>query len=152
MNIYINSIKWNNSIVDGPGIRTVLFLQGCNLHCPGCQNSSTWNLTAGKQIDLDLLVNKLNEKVFNKKITISGGEPLYQLNALILLVTKLHALNFDICLYTGHERNEVPQVILEQIHYLKTGRFIFALKTATKPYVGSTNQIFEDVISHETID
>ena len=152
MNIYINAIKWNNSIVDGPGIRTVLFLQGCNLHCPGCQNVSTWKLENGKQVDIDLLVNKLNEKVFNKKITISGGEPLYQLDALILLIAKLNALNFDICLYTGHSKEEVPSIIINKIHYLKTGRFISSLKTTTKPYVGSSNQIFEDVIKHETIN
>ena len=70
----INSIRYNNSVVDGPGIRTVLFMQGCDLHCKGCQNRSTWDIEKGKKVDIDELVNELNKKVFNKKITISCGE------------------------------------------------------------------------------
>lgn len=146
----INSIRYNNSVVDGPGIRTVLFMQGCDLHCKGCQNRSTWNIEKGKKVDIAELVNELKKKVFNKKITISGGEPLMQEEALIELVTKLNDLNFDIALYTGHTKDEVPSEIIPKLKYLKTGNFIQELKTTIKPFVGSENQIFEEVSKDET--
>ena len=141
----INSIRYNNSVVDGPGIRTVLFMQGCDLHCKGCQNRSTWDIEKGKKVDIDELVNELNKKVFNKKITISGGEPLMQKEALIELVTKLNDLRFDIALYTGHQKEDVPSILLYKVKYLKTGNFIQELKTTVKPFVGSENQVFEEV-------
>ena len=96
------------------------------------------------------MVNELKKKVFNKKITISGGEPLMQEEALIELVTKLNDLNFDIALYTGHTRDEVPSEIISKLKYLKTGNFIQELKTTIKPFVGSENQIFEEVSKDET--
>ena len=145
MFIRINSIRYNNSVVDGPGIRTVLFMQGCDIHCKGCQNKSTWNINKGKKIEIDDLVNELNKKVFNKKITISGGEPLMQKEALIELVTKLNDLKFDIALYTGHQREDVPSILVEKIKYLKSGNFVKKLKTTIKPFVGSENQIFEEI-------
>lgn len=145
MFIRINSIRYNNSVVDGPGIRTVLFMQGCDIHCKGCQNKSTWNINKGKNIEIDDLVNELNKKVFNKKITISGGEPLMQKEALIELVTKLNDLKFDIALYTGHQREDVPSILVEKIKYLKSGNFVQKLKTTIKPFVGSENQIFEEI-------
>lgn len=145
MFIRINSIRYNNSVVDGPGIRTVLFMQGCDIHCKGCQNKSTWNINKGKKIEIDDLVNELNKKVFNKKITISGGEPLMQKEALIVLVTKLNDLKFDIALYTGHQREDVPSILVEKIKYLKSGNFVQKLKTTIKPFVGSENQIFEEI-------
>ena len=141
----INSIRYNNSVVDGPGIRTVLFMQGCDLHCKGCQNRSTWDIEKGKKVDIDELVNELNKKVFNKKITISGGEPLMQKEALIELVTKLNDLGFDIALYTGHQKEDVPSILVEKVNYLKTGNYIEELKTTVKPFVGSENQVFEEV-------
>jgi anaerobic ribonucleoside-triphosphate reductase-activating protein len=141
----INSIRYNNSVVDGPGIRTVLFMQGCDLHCKGCQNRSTWNIEKGKKVDIDELVNELTKKVFNKKITISGGEPLMQKEGLIELVTKLNDLGFDIALYTGHQKEDVPSSLLDKVKYLKTGNFIQELKTTVKPFVGSENQVFEEV-------
>ena len=141
----INSIKYNNSVVDGPGIRTILFMQGCDIHCKGCQNKSTWDITKGKKIEVDALAIELNKKVFNKKITISGGEPLVQKDALKELVEKLNKLGFDIALYTGHLRKEVPDEIIKNVKYLKTGSFVEKLKTTIKPFVGSSNQIFEEV-------
>ena len=141
----INSIRYNNSVVDGPGIRTVLFMQGCDIRCKGCQNKSTWDINKGEEIDIDDLVNELNKKVFNKKITISGGEPLMQKEALIELVNKLSDLGFDVALYTGHQKEDVPSNIVEKVNYLKTGNFIEELKTTVKPFVGSENQVFEEV-------
>ena len=141
----INSIKYNNSHVDGPGIRTVLFMQGCDIHCKGCQNKSTWDVTKGKEVSVDDLVNDLKKKVFNKKITISGGEPLLQKDELVKLVNKLVNEGFDIALYTGHVKEEVPAEIICKVKYLKTGSFIEELKTTIKPFVGSSNQVFEEV-------
>lgn len=145
MKIRINSIKYNSSLVDGPGIRTVLYMQGCDLHCPGCHNKSTWNINEGIEEDIDHLVNELYEKVFNKKITISGGEPLYQKEALAVLISQLKDKGFNIVLYTGHRREDVPQEIVNNINYLKTGNFIEEQKTTVTPFVGSTNQKFEKV-------
>ena len=141
--IYINSIMKNQSLCDGIGYRTVLFLQGCDLHCKGCQNKSTWELTKGIKKDVKALAQELREKCFNKELTISGGEPLMQAEALQELLEQLK--DFDLCLYTGHELNEVPQSILTYLKYIKVGRFVQELRTTTKPFVGSSNQRFMEV-------
>ena len=141
--IYINSIMNNPSLCDGIGYRTVLFLQGCDLQCIGCQNKSTWDLTKGIKKDIKVLAQELREKCFNKKLTVSGGEPLMQAEALRELLEELK--DFDLCLYTGHELNEVPQSILTYLKYIKVGRFVQELRTTTKPFVGSSNQRFMEV-------
>ena len=142
-NLRINSIMNNPSLCDGYGYRTVLFLQGCNLRCPGCQNPSTWDESKGTLIDVKELASILREKCFNKKLTISGGEPLLQKDALLELLKELSY--FDLCLYTGHELNEVPKEILKYLKYIKVGSFKQELRTSTKPFVGSKNQEFLEV-------
>ena len=71
-------------------------------------------------------------------ITVSGGEPLMQKDALIELLKELKG--FDIVLYTGHQKEEVPEEIWSLVTYVKYGPFIERLKTTIKPYVGSSNQ------------
>ena len=143
MVVYINSIKFNRSLVDGPGVRTVVFFQGCDLRCKGCQNPSTWEMKNGTEMTTDELVTILKKEVVNKKVTFSGGEPLMQVDALIDIVKKLEG--FDITVYTGHEFEEVPQELLDNITYIKTGSFKEELKSTVKPYVGSMNQEFRRV-------
>lgn len=143
MKVYINSIKFNRSLVDGPGVRTVVFFQGCDLHCKGCQNPSTWEMKNGTEITTDELVTVLKKEVINKKVTFSGGEPLMQVEALIDIVKKLSG--FDVAVYTGYEFEEIPQELLDNITYIKTGSFKEELKSTVKPYVGSTNQEFRRV-------
>ena len=143
MVVYINSIKFNRSLVDGPGVRTVVFFQGCDLHCKGCQNPSTWEIKNGTEMTTDELVTVLKKEVVNKKVTFSGGEPLMQVDALIDIVKKLEG--FDIAVYTGHEFEKVPNELLDNITYIKTGSFKEELKSTVKPYVGSTNQEFKRV-------
>lgn len=133
----------NPSLCDGIGYRTVLFLQGCNLHCKGCQNQSTWDITKGTKTDVKELASTLREQCFNKKLTITGGEPLMQKDALLELLEELK--DFDLCLYTGHELNEVPNEILSYLKFIKVGPFVQELKTTTKPFVGSKNQEFLEV-------
>lgn len=136
----INSIMKNPSLCDGYGYRTVLFLQGCTLHCKGCHNKSTWSLDEGELIEVSELAQILRQKVANKKLTISGGEPLLQKEPLLELLQVLQ--DFDICLYTGHEIEEVPEEILRYLKYIKVGRYIMEEKTSTIPFVGSKNQKF----------
>ena len=143
MKIVINSIRFIRSLVDGPGVRTVLFMQGCDIRCAGCQNSSAWEIADGIQTDTDELAALLKKDCVNKKLTISGGEPLMQADAVYDLICKLE--DFDIALYTGHEREDVPHNIIKKIRYLKTGRYITEQRTTIMPYVGSVNQRFEEV-------
>ena len=107
--------------MDGPGVRTVVFFQGCDLRCKGCQNPSTWEMKNGTEMTTDELVTILEKEVVNKKVTFSGGEPLMQVDALIDIVKKLK--DFDIAVYTGHEFEEVPKELLDNITYIKTGSF-----------------------------
>lgn len=145
--IYINSIMKNPSLCDGIGYRTVLFLQGCDLHCQGCQNKSTWDITMGIKKDVKELALELRKKCFNKKLTISGGEPLMQIAALKELLKELR--DFDLCLYTGHELNEIPKEILAYLKYIKVGRFEQKLRTTTQAFIGSSNQKFIEVCHNE---
>lgn len=139
----INSIMENPSLCDGIGYRAVIFLQGCNLRCKGCHNKSTWDIGKGTLIDVIELANILKGKCFNKKLTITGGEPLLQVEALRDLLEELK--DFDLCLYTGYELKDVPEDILSYLKYIKYGPFVEELKTTIQPFVGSSNQVFMEV-------
>lgn len=136
----INSIDYRGSIVDGPGVRTVLFVQGCTRRCEGCHNPNTWNMYSGKRITIEDLVKELNEKCINRKITISGGEPLLQYPAVLNLVKSL--TNFDIAVYTGFDFEDVPSEILKYLNYIKVGSFRKEEMSTIIPYIGSKNQKF----------
>jgi len=138
--IRINSIDYSGSIVDGPGIRTVLYVQGCDQACPGCQNTKTWKRDGGTEVLIDDLVIELREKVTNKKLTISGGEPLLQADEVLSLLDSLS--EFNVALYTGYELENVPKEILEKLDYIKVGKYIEESRSTTLSYVGSSNQCF----------
>lgn len=140
MKVYINSIQFNRSLVDGPGIRTLVFFQGCDLHCKGCHNKSAWDITKGKEYEIKNLATEIKSGSINKKVTITGGEPLMQKEALIDLLKELK--EFDVAVYTGHQKEEVPEEIWRLAKYVKCGPFIESLKTTIKPFVGSSNQEF----------
>jgi len=145
MEIRINSIDYSGSIVDGPGIRTVLYLQGCEQRCDGCHNSSTWNIDDGKIIPINVLVEEIINKSMTNKITISGGEPLLQTPAVLGLIKKLKLNNFNIVLYTGYELEEVNNELLPHLDYIKVGRYEKDKRCTTLDYIGSTNQRFIDL-------
>lgn len=145
--IKINSIMKNPSLCDGYGYRTVLFIQGCSIRCKGCHNKGTWDIEGGKEIDTHDLAVVLRDSCKNKKLTISGGEPLMQADALIDLLEELK--DFNLCLYTGHELEDVPESILHYLKYIKVGPFMEELKTTMKPFCGSTNQKYMEVKHNE---
>jgi len=136
----IRRIDYSGSVVDGPGVRAVLFVQGCDQRCPGCHNPETWDPAGGVRRPVEELVRELRERVPNRKLTISGGEPLLQADAVVALLDGVRG--FDVALYTGFERDVVPREILARIHHVKVGRFDASRRTTTVPFVGSTNQSF----------
>ena len=91
--------------VDGPGIRFVLFLQGCNLECKYCHNRDTWDINSGKYESLDNIFNKIirykNYICPNGGVTVTGGEPLLQVKFLIELFKKLKEENIHTCIDTS---------------------------------------------------
>lgn len=139
-----------SSCDDGPGIRSVLFLQGCRMNCPGCQNSCSHNADNGEIMTIKEISDFIITNCRNKKITISGGEPLEQLPSLLPLLENLQSKGFNICLYTGWEYNKVPKSVFPYINYLKCGHFDITKRDSRLMYVGSTNQkmykIFGDII------
>ncbi len=138
--ITINSTDFNGSLVNGPGVRSLLFLQGCSRHCKGCHNPSTWDMSQGMTYDTSEVAELIRDKCRNRKLTITGGEPLEQADALLELLGMLEG--FDICLYTSYELDEIPGNILKHLTYVKTGAYIQSQHTAATPYVGSKNQKF----------
>ena len=91
--------------VDGPGIRFVLFLQGCYLECKYCHNRDTWDINLGNYQSLDELFDKImrykNYIQPNGGVTISGGEPLLQVKFILELFTKLKKEGIHTCIDTS---------------------------------------------------
>ena len=82
------------SIVDGPGIRFVLFLQGCRLHCPGCQNPQTWDFEGGTLVPASEVLERIKSNPLAKGVTFSGGEPFEQAEHLLPLAEELKAQGY----------------------------------------------------------
>ena len=100
---YIHSIETCGT-VDGPGLRYVIFLQGCPMRCQYCHNPDTWEPNKGDQMTVDeVLESFYHNTAFYKTggVTVTGGEPMMQMDFLIELFGKLHQDGYHTCIDTS---------------------------------------------------
>ena len=90
------------SIVDGPGIRFVVFTQGCPHRCPGCHNPATHDPAGGYAGDTETLLREFRKNPLLAGVTLSGGEPFLQAAPLAGLAREIHALGKSVVTYTGY--------------------------------------------------
>ena len=105
-------------LVDGPGIRTVIFLNGCNLRCKYCHNPETWNKKENNYTQEELLKKILRNKSYFKNnggVTFSGGEPLLQYNFLVNVCKELKKENIHIAIDTAGIGNGNYKELLDTI-------------------------------------
>ena len=137
-----------DSSVDGPGMRYVVFFQGCPHGCAGCHNPAThqWEGTDTEDVPIEVIIEHFKENAVSKRVTISGGEPFGQPNALLCLLKELRKLGVkDIWIYTGYTyeallKNELCKEILSYCNTVATGRFDINKKEGAPLFVGSSNQ------------
>ena len=145
---YINITK--NDIANGPGVRCVLWVAGCDLRCTNCQNPSAWDFNLGKSFDADAkeeLFRALN-KPYIQGLTISGGHPLAPKNfdTVLNLVREIKEKfsDKDIWLYTGYTYEELYYKgisrILLYIDVLVDGPYIEEQRDISLQWRGSKNQ------------
>ncbi len=134
--------------VDGPGLRTSIYFAGCDHHCPGCHNPSTWDFSAGRDMSVGEIVEHIVENDFN--VTFSGGDPLYQYEALTILARAIKAASKTIWCYTGFTYEQLASdprysELLSNIDVLVDGPFILALRDTDLRFRGSSNQRIIDL-------
>ena len=142
------------SVVDGPGIRSVIFAQGCPRHCPGCHNPEAID-PCGSKIMQDQEIFDVVEKVkLLKGVTFSGGEPFMQAKAFATMGKRFKEKGLDIMTYTGYTWEELlslgktkPEVLdlIRVSDYLVDGPFLETQKDLNLAFRGSKNQRVIDV-------
>lgn len=107
--------------VDGPGIRYVLFMQGCPMRCLYCHNPDTWEIGAGEEITVDEVIAEFNRnRAFYEKggITVTGGEPLLQIDFVTELFKKCKEENIHTCIDTSGVTYKQEEVYLQKLNML----------------------------------
>ena len=143
--IYLSGIA-GDSIVDGPGIRTTFFAQGCPHHCPGCHNPETWPFTGGTAMDTEDMVAIVKNNPLCRGVTFSGGEPFAQAEGYAKLAKLLKAKGYEVASYSGYTFEQLlrgtpaQKELLESIDILIDGPFMLAEKSLEVAFRGSKNQ------------
>lgn len=155
MNIRLASPMTYDSIVDGPGLRAVIWTQGCNHNCKGCHNPQTHDTCGGYEIDSKEIIDKIYKLKLHRGITLSGGEPFMQSEALTDIAKVCKSCGMDVWAYTGYTFEELTDKknvnyfnnlnLLRNIDVLVDGRFIEAKKDITLKFRGSLNQRIIDL-------
>lgn len=144
------------SIVDGPGIRLVVFTQGCVHNCIGCHNPETHSFSKGHYIYVEEIVEMFKEDPLLDGITLSGGEPFHQGKACAILANRIKKLGGNIVTYTGYTFEELIKEIdinngwkelLNKTDILIDGKFNIEKKSLLLKFRGSENQRIIDVKS-----
>lgn len=141
------------SVVDGPGIRFVVFFQGCHHNCDGCHNPQALDPSAGEEYELDIVKAEIKSASGITGVTFSGGEPFLQTEALAELVQFTKELGLNIMLYTGYTYQELADKkdieaidkILELADILVDGPFIKSERDISLAFRGSRNQRVIDI-------
>ena len=141
----------SDSIVDGPGIRTSIFCQGCPHHCPGCHNPETWDFGCGTQVPVEDLVDVVRSNPLCRGVTFSGGEPFAQAAGFAKLAKLLKEKGYEVASYSGYtfeellEGSDDQKALLAAIDILIDGPFLMAEKSLEIAFRGSRNQRILDV-------
>ncbi len=135
------------SITDGPGIRFVLFTQGCPRRCAGCHNPHTQPIEGGTLYEWQDVFDKIKRNPLLDGVTFSGGEPMIQAEALLPLAKEIKNLGLNLAIYTGYTFEELQNSVLEgAVSLLQTadilidGAFKEDLRDYNLKFKGSTNQ------------
>ncbi len=135
--------------VDGPGLRTSIYMAGCNHHCPGCHNPASWNPQGGEERSLDELMQVI---AYNEApVTLSGGDPLQQPDGTRALISRIkHELGYNVWCYTGYTWEEIvndPKLfkVVKELDVLVDGPFKMAERDISLRFRGSRNQRLIDV-------
>lgn len=145
MKIRLASPIQKDSVVDGPGIRMVIWTQGCPHHCPFCHNPETHSFTAGNLVLVDDLIDQIKNTELQDGITFSGGDPMMQPIPCAYLAKKCKELGLNVWCYTGFLFEELltkPDCLefLKYIDVLVDGKFDNNLKSYSAIFRGSKNQ------------
>lgn len=144
------------SIVDGPGIRFVVFCQGCPHGCPGCHNAVTHDFDGGYDCSIETILKEIDRNPLLSGVTFSGGEPVCQPEGFLALAEGVKERGLDIIMYSGYTFEEISAMAKERkplkelfsrIDILIDGRYMESQRDLTLRFRGSRNQRVIDVKS-----
>lgn len=133
------------TMADGPGLRTSIYCAGCAHHCPGCHNPQSWDFHGGREVSVDDLLEIVKSDEF-ADVTFSGGDPLYQVEAFTELARRIkEETGKNIWCYTGFRYEDIladerMSRILPYIDTLVDGPFVQELRNPDLHFRGSSNQ------------
>lgn len=143
-----------DSIVDGPGLRYAVFVQGCSHGCPGCHNPESQPREGGTPTTVEAVLADIRANGLVHDVTLSGGEPFEQAHACAVLARQLKAGGYGIWTYTGYlyedllrraESDEDVRDLLAYTDVLVDGPFVESLKSLSLKWCGSSNQRLIDL-------
>ena len=150
MKLRISSPITFDSIVDGPGLRMVIWTQGCAHNCRECHNPHTHNVDGGYDVDSEDIIKEIKSLKLQRGVTLSGGEPFLQPEALEEIVREAKNNKLDVWAYTGFTIEQLLDKknplyfknlkLLRQIDVLVDGKFIVEKKDINLKFRGSSNQ------------
>jgi anaerobic ribonucleoside-triphosphate reductase activating protein len=144
----------NESIVDGPGIRMVVFTQGCRHNCKGCHNPQTHSFDCGEHVEIDNIIRDIRANSLLDGVTLSGGDPFEQAEMCAVLAKKVNETGLNVMTYTGYTFEQLLEYskdrkgyreLLENTKILVDGPFILEEKDLLLKFRGSANQRIIDV-------
>ena len=141
-----------DSIVDGPGIRYVVFVQGCPHHCEGCHNPESHAFDGGREATTEEIIAQMKANPLLDGLTLSGGEPMCSPEACAELAAAAHASGLNVWCYTGYtweklmaDCDPARMALLGQVNVLVDGPFVLAERSLELQFCGSRNQRLIDV-------
>ncbi|NLN06480.1 MAG: anaerobic ribonucleoside-triphosphate reductase activating protein [Firmicutes bacterium] len=142
------------SVVDGPGVRTVVFTQGCHHSCPGCHNPQTHDPQGGRLVDINELAAEILSDKHVRGVTFSGGEPFLQPRALAALAGLLKSHQIHLVVYSGYtfeellekgRQDQATAALLAACDLLVDGPYLQEQRDISLLYRGSRNQRIIDL-------
>lgn len=142
----------HDSIVDGPGLRFVCFVQGCPHHCHGCHNPESHDPAGGKEMAVSEVTEQIMSNLLTDGLTLSGGEPFEQAEECFVLANFAQWYGLNVWCYTGytfehlHDHGTYEQkAMLHNVDVLVDGPYIKEERSLSLPWRGSKNQRLIDV-------
>ena len=135
----------HDSIVDGPGLRFVVFTQGCPHRCPGCHNPETHDPTGGTEISVEEVIADMLRNPLTDGLTLTGGEPFLQVEDCAKIARAAKVAGLNVWCYSGWTLEELQarpeaEVLLKEIDVLVDGPYVEAQRSLRLQWRGSENQ------------